>query len=70
MSCGAGHRRGSDLALLWPWHRPAAAAPIQPLARELPCAVDVALKGPKGKKKEMFIKRDNPMNLNSEEPKP
>ena len=27
MSCGIGHRHGSDLALLWLWHRPAAAAP-------------------------------------------
>ena len=26
MSCGAGHRRSSDLALLWLWCRPAAAA--------------------------------------------
>ena len=24
-----GHRRGSDLALLWLWHRPVAAAPIK-----------------------------------------
>ena len=36
MSCGVGHRGGSDLALLW--HRSAAAAPIQPLAWELPYA--------------------------------
>ena len=36
MSCGVGCRRGSDLALLWLWGRPAAAAPIQPLAWELP----------------------------------
>ena len=38
MSCGVGHRRGLDLALLWLWCRPAAAALIQPLAWELPCA--------------------------------
>ena len=31
-----GLRRGLDLALLWLWHRPAAAAPIGPLALELP----------------------------------
>ena len=27
MSCGIGRRCGSDLALLWLWYRPAAAAP-------------------------------------------
>ena len=32
VSCGVGHRRGSDLVLLWLWCRPAAEAPIQPLA--------------------------------------
>ena len=36
MSCGVGDRCCSDLALLWLWHRPEAAAPIQPLAWELP----------------------------------
>ena len=43
-SCGVGHRRGLDLALLWLWCRPAATAPIGPLAWEPPCAVGVALK--------------------------
>ena len=33
-----------DLALLWLWHRPAATAPIRPLAWETPHAVGVALK--------------------------
>ena len=33
-----------DLVLLWPWCRPAAAAPVQPLAWELPHAMGVALK--------------------------
>ena len=28
VSCGLGHRRGSDLALLWLWCRLAATAPI------------------------------------------
>ena len=32
-----------DLALLWLWHRPAAAAPIRSLAWELPYATGVAL---------------------------
>ena len=44
MSCGVGHRLGSDLALLWLWCRPAATALIQPLAWEPPYAVGVALK--------------------------
>ena len=39
-----GRRRGSDPALLWLWRRQAAAAPIQPLAWELPHAAGVALK--------------------------
>ena len=41
---GVGHRRGSDPALQWLWHRPAAAAPIQSLAWELAYAAGVALK--------------------------
>ena len=36
MSCDIGHRRGSDPALLW--SRPAATAPIRPLAWEPPYA--------------------------------
>ena len=44
MSCGVGCRCGSDPALLWLWHRPAAMAPIRPLAWEPPYAVGVALK--------------------------
>ena len=33
-----------DLTLLWPWHRPAAVAPIRSLAWEPPYAVCEALK--------------------------
>ena len=44
MSCGVGHRCGSDLALLWLWCRQAAVAPIQPLAWEPPYAAGMALK--------------------------
>ena len=40
-----------DLTLLWLWCRPAAAAPIRPLAREPPWASGAALKGQKTKKK-------------------
>ena len=42
MSCGVGHRHGSDLALPWLWCRLAAIAPIQPLAWELPHTVGAA----------------------------
>ena len=51
MSCGIGHRRGSDLESLWPWHRPTVIAPIRPLAWEPPYAARVALKRQKDKKK-------------------
>ena len=44
MSYGVGCRCVSDLALLWLWHRPAATAPIRPLAGEPPYAKGVALK--------------------------
>ena len=48
-SCGVGHRRGSDLALLWLCCRPAAAAAIRPLAWELPHAAGVAVQRKKKK---------------------
>ena len=51
MSCGVGHRRGLDPALMWLWCKPAAAALIGPLAWESPYAVDAALKRQKKKKK-------------------
>ena len=44
MSCGVGRRCNLDPALLWLWGRLAAAAPIRPLARELPYAAREALK--------------------------
>ena len=50
MSYGVGHRRGSDPALLWLRYRPAAVAPIQPLAWESPYASGEALKRKKEKK--------------------
>ena len=49
MSCGVGLRHGLDLALLWLWRRPAATAPIRPLAWEAPCGMGVALKRQKTK---------------------
>ena len=55
MSCGVGHRCGSDPALLW--HVLAAAAPVQPLAWELlcvPCATGAALKKQEKNNNNMF----------------
>ena len=51
MSYGVGSRRGSDMALLWLWHRLAATAPIGPLAWEPSYATGVAIKRQKTKKK-------------------
>ena len=59
MSCGVGHRLGSDLALLWLWHKLAAVAPIRPLAWEPLYVLGAALKSKKKKEKK---KR---MDLNS-----
>ena len=58
MSCGVGHRLGSDPASLWLWCRPAARALIGPLAWERPYAVGTALKKDlkKKKKKEIMAK--------------
>ena len=50
MSCGGGCRHSSDLALLWLWCRPAAAAPIRPLRWEAPYAVSAALEKTKRQK--------------------
>ena len=49
VSCGVGCRLGSDLAWLWLWCRPAAIAPIRPMASEPPCATSIALKKEKTK---------------------
>ena len=50
MSVGVGHRRRSDLALLWLWHGPVATALTLPLVWEPPYAMGTALKRPKKKK--------------------
>ena len=58
MSCGVGHSRSLDPALLWLWHRPAATAPIRPLAWELPCAAGAAQEMAKRQiKKNLFFKK-------------
>ena len=54
MSCGIGRSCGSDPVLLWLWYRPAATAPIQPLAWELPYVTGVAQKRPKKNKKLLY----------------
>ena len=63
MSYGVDHRCGLDLALLWLWHRPAAAAPIRPLAWEPPYAAGVALEKAKKKKKK---DKENYISLHSD----
>ena len=49
VSCGVGHRKGSDSALLWLWRMPAGTALTWQLACELPYAEGVALKRQKNK---------------------
>ena len=49
--CGVGHRLGSDLTLVWLWHRSEAIALIRPLTWEPSYAVGVAQKSRKEKKK-------------------
>ena len=51
MSCSIGGRHSSDPTLLWLWRRPAATAPIRPLAWEHPFAAGAALEKAKDKKK-------------------
>ena len=55
MSCGVGRRLGWDPALLWLWCRPAATAPIRPLAWEPPYAAGAALdkEEKRGREREM-----------------
>ena len=51
MSYGVGHIHGLVPTLLWLWRRPAAIAPIQPLAWEPPYAAGAALKKKERKEK-------------------
>ena len=63
VSCGVGHRCGSDPKVPWLWHRPEAAALIRALAWELPYAAGAALKKlPKKERKKI------PENTNPEQP--
>ena len=52
VSCGVVCRRSLDLALMWLWRRPAAIAPIQPLAWEPPYAANATLKRQTDRQKE------------------
>ena len=59
MSCGVGHRRSSDLVLLWLWDRPAVIAAIRPLAWQLPYVQGVSLKR---KKNDEYLATDLPIS--------
>ena len=68
MSCGVGRRQISDLVLLCLWCRPAAVAPIRPLAWELTYLAGVALKSKKIKEKKKSPQDPrNPFPSSSEE---
>ena len=58
VSCGEGRSCSSDPVLLWLWCRLTAAAPIHPLDWQLPCAVGMALRKPKKKKKKKLYLED------------
>ena len=65
MSYGVGRRLSWDPTLLWLWCRLAAAAPIGPLAWELPYASSAAIKIKKReKKKEMLQFGKIPYSIN------
>jgi len=66
MTCGVGHRCGSDPTLLWLWRRPVATAPIRPLAGEPPYAKGAALeKGKKIENKNIMKQRFHNVNVSS-----
>ena len=60
-SCIVGHRPAWDPALLWLWCRLAAAAPIPPLAWELPKAACATVKKTKKKKRAVLGKPEWPV---------
>ena len=59
VSCSVVCRWGSDLALLWPWCRPASTAPNWPLACEPPSAAATALKRQNRRKKKKKLLESN-----------
>ena len=62
VSCGVGHRRGSDPVLLWLWRRRAATATMRPLSWEPPYAAGAALEKTKRQEKKNHVKK-HPSNL-------
>ena len=66
MSCGVGHRHGSDPEMLWLRCRPVVVAPIQPLAWEPPYAEGAALKNFKKRSKHKWILREHIHKLNAD----
>ena len=64
MSCGVGHRHGSDVALLWLWCRLAATAPIRHLAWEPPICHECSPKKKKKKRKKKERKKRNISDTN------
>ena len=56
MSCGIGHRHGSDPTLLWLWYRPVITALSAHLAQEPRYAAGVALKRQKQNKTYQTLK--------------
>ena len=52
-----------DLALLWLWHRPAAVAPVRPLAWEPPYASSATLKKKAKKDQNKQTNKKNYQNL-------
>ena len=63
VSCDVGCRRGSDPALLWLWCRPAAVAPIRPLAWEPPYDAEAALEMAKRQKNQPTKQKTNSAGL-------
>ena len=63
MSGGVGRRQSLDPELLWLWCRPAATAPVQPLAWEPPHAVGAALEMAKRPKKKKIRKESEKDSL-------
>ena len=64
VSCGLGRRLGSDLVLLRLWCRPAAKAPIRPLAWKPPYATGAAIKKAKDQKKKKKSNRKHIISKN------
>ena len=67
MSCGVGHRCGSDPELLWLWRRPAATAVIRHLSWEPSYAMGMALENDKKTKKKKKKKKLGTLQIKNKE---